>query len=420
MPLFSGIYRRLRVAAAVAAAGLTVAPAASAGVFAPDSVWDAPLADGAPLVPGSSGLVAELRRQAGLPGGTWINTTSYSVPVYTVGRDQPRVKVTADTPYPPLMDAWASVPVPADAQPAAGSDAHMAIYQPATDTMWEFWAMYHAADGWHAAWGGRMDHVSENPGYFDGSYGATATGLPLLGGLIRPDEMAAGHIDHALALAIPQAERGAVVWPAQRGDGVATGANAIPEGTRFRIDPAVDIDALHLQPAARIIAKAIQRYGMIVRDQAGAVVLYAQDPVSLSGDPWPALFNDWPNHLLDGLPWQDMEAVTPSRAAFAVATPCPTPTPTPTPSPAPTTTPAPPPAAPTATPGPVATPTPVKPGPRPTGKGKAQPKAKAAAKRAARKHCARRRRTHARAACRATASAKRKPKHGAKPKAARA
>src|SRR5207253_7504664 len=120
------------------------------------------------------------------------------------------------------------------------------IYQPATDTMWEFWAMYQAADGWHAAWGGRMDHVSENPGYFDGSYGATATGLPLLGGLIRPDEMAAGQIDHALALAIPQAKRGTVVWPAQRGDGVATGPNAIPEGTRFRIDPSVDIDALNL------------------------------------------------------------------------------------------------------------------------------------------------------------------------------
>ena len=36
-------------------------------------------------------------------------------------------------------------------------------------------------------------------------------------------------IDHALALSIPQAKRGEVVWPAQRGDGVATGANAFPK-----------------------------------------------------------------------------------------------------------------------------------------------------------------------------------------------
>src|SRR4051794_6700744 len=142
------------------------APAAAADPFAADSVWDSPMADDAAPVANSAGLVAELRRQAALPGGTWINTTSYSVPVYTVGPNQPMVRIVADTPYPPLQQSWDAVPLPADAHPAAGSDAHLVVYQPSSDKLWEFWAMHQEADGWHAWWGGTMDHVSQNPGYF--------------------------------------------------------------------------------------------------------------------------------------------------------------------------------------------------------------------------------------------------------------
>jgi hypothetical protein len=382
------------------------AVASAAGPFAPDSVWDAQLADDAALVPDSAGLVGELRRQAGLSGGTWINSTSFSVPVYTVGPNQPTVRVTADTPYPPLQDAWAAVPIPAGAHPAPGSDAHMVVYQPSSDTLWEFWAMYQGSGGWHASWGGKMEHVSSNPGYFDGTWGGTATSLALLGGLIRPDELAAGHIDHALAVAIPEAKQNSVVWPAQRGDGVATGAHAIPEGTRFRIDPDFDLDSISLAPAARVIAEAIQRYGMIVRDQAGAVVLYAEDPQTMSNDPWPGLFNEWPNNLLNSLPWAHMEVVTPDRSAFRVTAPTLTPppilppvsTPAPVPPPAHTPEPVAPPVTPVPPPStPVRTPTPT-PAPKPKAPAKAKAKVSAKTRAAitrASTACARARRKHA-------------------------
>ena len=36
-----------------------------------------------------------------------------------------------------------------------------------------------------------------------------------------------------------------VPWPAQRSDGDAVGPDVIPEGTRFRLDPLIDVDALH-------------------------------------------------------------------------------------------------------------------------------------------------------------------------------
>jgi hypothetical protein len=81
-------------------------------------------------------------------------------------------------------------------------------------------------------------------------------------------ELRAGHINHALALAIPHAAAGVYAFPAQRTDGNDRDAGAIPEGTRFRLNPKLDISSLHLPPFTRMVATAVQRYGMIVRDQA--------------------------------------------------------------------------------------------------------------------------------------------------------
>ena len=95
---------------------------------------------------------------------------------------------------------------------------------------------------------------------------------------MRISELKAGHIDHALALAIPAAAFNKFVYPAQRDDGYDKSPNAIPEGTRFRINPKLDIKALHLPLATQIMAEAAQKYGIIVRDQAGALAFSANPP----------------------------------------------------------------------------------------------------------------------------------------------
>ncbi len=244
--------------------------------------------------------------------GPWINTDQYSVPVYTVGPTTPLQHVTLDVDVPSLQAEFDAVPVPAGAQPAAGVDGHMTIYQPSTDTLWEFWVARQAQDGWHARWGGRITRVSTNPGYFEAPFGATATGLPLLGGLITVDELRRGKIDHALAIAVPNTASDAIAWPAQRSDGEAAGPNAIPEGTFFRIDPALDLSTLGLPPAALAIARAAQRYGIVVRDTSSCVVFYAEDPTSLGGDPYGALFEGlYPNQVLEDFPWHALQVVAP-------------------------------------------------------------------------------------------------------------
>ena len=65
-----------------------------------------------------------------------------------------------------MQEAIDAVPIPAGAKPAAGTDRQMVVWQPTTDTMWEFWRMRKQAGEWHAEAAGAMHHVSTNPGHF--------------------------------------------------------------------------------------------------------------------------------------------------------------------------------------------------------------------------------------------------------------
>lgn len=285
-------------------------------LFSPASVWNAPLPFKARLQPGSQRLVealtSEVRREEAANTGPWINFDNYSVPVYTVGAHQPTVRVTLDTYAPALQHDFEAVPIPAGARVAGGSDRHLTIHQPSTDTLWEFWLADKGADGWHARWGGKMTGVSRNPGYFQNPYGASATSLPLLGGLMTIEELKAKRIDHALAIAVPNTAAGRFSWPAQRGDGRTTGPAAVPQGTHFRIDPRVDLAKLNLSPLGLAMARAAQRYGMVVRDTSGCVVFYGEDPITASGRPYDQIFGGaYPNHLLRGFPWEKLQAVAP-------------------------------------------------------------------------------------------------------------
>lgn len=286
--------------------------------FSPSSFWNAPLSRNAPLAESSGAFVGELIRQVH-DYHPWFNTTSYSVPVYVVPADEPTRHVTLDTWGPDLQQAFDVVPIPAGAKAAAGTDESMTVWQPSTNRLWDFWLMHRERDGWHARWGGEMDGVSRNPGYFDhavqtNNWGATATGLPLIGGLVTFADLRRGYINHALAIALVETERADWAWPAQRTDGgtFTPGITPIPEGMRFRLDPHLNIAALHLPRIDRMLADAAQKYGIVVRDKSGSVSFYGQDPVTEPSNPWPAAFdNRYPNQVLALFPWSHLEALRP-------------------------------------------------------------------------------------------------------------
>jgi hypothetical protein len=296
-------------------------------LFAADSVWNARLRDDAALDPSSAQLVAKLRRtvQRSVAEGTgpWIQTSDTSTPLYVVPPDQPTVRVSLHTGWwgASLRRAFAAVPIPARARPASGPDAHMTIWQPSRDRLWELFKARKADGRWHANFGGAIARVSRFPGYYTERawrglskpyWGATATSLPVIAGTMRIDELEAGVIPHALAMNVPYARSNVHSWPAQRSDGTSTDPMAIPEGARFRLDPRLDIDALHLPRLTRMMAVAAQRYGIIVRDQTThAIAFFGEDPTPTGDNPYAGARGFFsgrpPNELLREFPWAHLQ-----------------------------------------------------------------------------------------------------------------
>jgi hypothetical protein len=296
--------------------------AATQPIFAPNSFWYTQIPKDAPVHPNSANFVADFLRQIkAFYGNVGINTVDYTSPIYVVGAD---VATTLVEPWDcqekgyrdkELAKQWLTVPIPHYAQPADGTDAEMTIYQPSTDTMWEFWGARKVDGRWEACWGGRMLSVSKNDGIWPPYYGTTATGLPFLGGQIAVDELRRGVIPHAIGIALVEVERAEIYsWPANRSDGYNSlnVPNRIPEGLRFRLDPGIDVDSLKIHPIAKIIAKAGQTYGFVVWDKAGAIGLRAENAKRFTvlgmPDPYPALWNGTPSYrLLEGIPWERLQ-----------------------------------------------------------------------------------------------------------------
>jgi hypothetical protein len=271
-------------------------------LFAPNSVWNQPLAANAPLDPASRRLSAQFASEAAAEltalTGPFVETYSYTTPIYVVGRYQRLVRVTIDTDQTTswvksLQGASNQVPIPPRARPAAGTDSQITIYQPSTNRLWEYWDLRYLNGVWHARWGGAIADVSASPGYYSSAswggalsvWGASATSLPLVAGTMTLAELRSGHIDHALAVTIPDPRAGVLAWPAQRSDGTGSSAE-LPEGAHLRLDPHLNIPAMHLPKIVEMMALAAQRYGIIVRDQShGDIGFFAEDPTQYGAIP---------------------------------------------------------------------------------------------------------------------------------------
>lgn len=280
----------------------------------------------APISYNSAVLVKELTEQvrSGPGGNAAFNVWRYNTSVVTAAKGQPRVDVSfANCQHKPSTPAglegpggqFTAVPIPVDALPAAGTDAELTVYSPSTDQLWEFWKVQHTEGRWSACWGGRLNQVSRSLGYFQDGFGASASGIATLGGIVTIADARVGRIDHGLALAIVDpAPWNQVSWPAQRSDGSPSSTSAVAEGTRFRLDPAVDVDKLNLSPLGKTIARAAQQYGFIVTDKAGAVSVIAQSGAVAAAkngtDPWGSILGGVASYnVLKGFPWASLQAL---------------------------------------------------------------------------------------------------------------
>lgn len=195
----------------------------------------------------------------------------------------------------PIDRAWADEP--------DGRDAHMVVIDPDGRHAHEFWhlerdqrdgrlkaAAYARVplDGegvWISGDGvTRSTGKPHNPAFETCGWGATrAYGGSSLGGLLVDEDFATDDGPaHAIALALPQTVLGypadgkTVPYPASKDDGRSHGyTGVVLMGTRFAIPPEVDLATLGLQGHHLKLARALQRYGAYVVDQAGRPVFYA-------------------------------------------------------------------------------------------------------------------------------------------------
>lgn len=257
----------------------TLPPLSGQRPYSQDSAWNTPIARDAPIDPRSRDMVATI------DGPLTSDPTQYTFPVYSVDAATPRFVVPSTKHRWTIVDPadatttadQVTVPIPAEARPAAGTDAQMIILDPATGTEWDLWQAERLGEGWTVANGSVYDVRLDG---MPASYGSRGAGIPYLAGLIRPWEIAAGRIDHAIAFAYPGTARDRCVWPASKTDGDDRARFAIPEGARLRLDPTLgeaDFDRLGLSRTGKIIARALQQYGMILVDTSGRPKIYAED-----------------------------------------------------------------------------------------------------------------------------------------------
>jgi hypothetical protein len=269
----------------LAAAEPAAATARPTNEFTRTGPWNTKLPRHVPLAHNSAAIVNNIKLDKDNNFQVWaFNTHTWSAPVYRVGPHTPRLRWTFTNclnlpdPDPVIFQTLAAVPTPPGMLTSQGTDNEVAIYQPSTDTYWDFWrAAQDAAGNWSACWGGKIEHYSRNPGIFSYPQGAVASGLPLGAFLIRIDELRRGHIDHAINILTVRVRPDCVSWPANRTDGDGVGEDLPCEGQRFRLDPAFDVTTLR-SPAARTIARAMQEYGLIMTDKSGSLATQGEDP----------------------------------------------------------------------------------------------------------------------------------------------
>jgi hypothetical protein len=244
-------------------------------VFPSDHVWNVRV-DALPLHPASDAYVASIGADATMHpdfgAGSWEGR-AIGIPFDVVGPGQAGVAVDftyADEsdpgPYPIPPDAFVEG-APGPGQPVADGDRHVLVLEHQSCTLYELFDAERQGDG---SWTAGSGAVFDLRGYAlrpDGWTSADAAGLPILPGLVRYEEVAAGAIRHALRFTAPSTRR-AYVWPARHFASSATDPALPPMGQRFRLR--ADADLSGFSEPALVIARALQTYGMILADHGSA------------------------------------------------------------------------------------------------------------------------------------------------------
>lgn len=255
--------------------------------FAADSPWNQP-------IPSNASFRSDDPRTKSLRSSPafGVNSSQWTIWVWKAKESDPLVTVDVSvhhlTTSSKANPGKVTIRMPSDAHADPANDAHMTVIDPDGKHAHEFWyvkkrngvftAVSYAKVPLDGSGVNVSGYASHNSDYLTYGWGATrAYGGSQLGGLITKGEATQGSIEHAIAVAVPASYLGGrAVWPATSDDQSPDYAGVIPMGTRFAIPPSVDVESLGLSPAHLRLARALQKYGLIVVDKSGSPCMYAE------------------------------------------------------------------------------------------------------------------------------------------------
>ena len=157
-------------------------------------------------------------------------------------------------------------------------DCHLIVVHRPTKTLYEMWRANIVGPSFMGGCGAVWDLTRAYPATLRGDQctSADAGGFPIAAMLFSADEVASGAINHAIRFILPNSRMraGVYVRPASHAGGPTGGPSLPPYGVRFRLRSDFPLASLPTE-GARVIARALQRYGMILSD-GGNIALTAQ------------------------------------------------------------------------------------------------------------------------------------------------
>jgi hypothetical protein len=269
--LFAGQARAVGPYPALGSCSVFPQPPASLSPRAPslptEAAWNQDVSK-APRDPRSSAYIAYVDSH----GGDHLHPDfgsprAYGFPYSVVGPGQPKLPIhyaaygdeSDPGPFPVLSKA------PVEGGNGSDGDRHVLVVDRSACKLYELYRAFFVAKPrphWNADSGTEWDLRSpaRRP---EGWTSADAAGLPIFPGLVRYDEVAAGHLDHAIRVTF-ESTRNAWVHPASHCAGDTSSPAAPPMGLRLRLKAGYGLGGF--SGPARTIALAMKRYGLIVAD----------------------------------------------------------------------------------------------------------------------------------------------------------
>jgi hypothetical protein len=249
-------------------------------VFPADNAWNQDVS-GLPVDPGSAAYINTINLSRQFLHADFGENQSYGIPFVVVPAGQPMVPINF-VEYGSESDPG-PYPIPANAPVEGGGvgDSHVLVLQQGACKLYELYHGVYTGPGWDAGSGAVWD-LRSNALRPAGWTSADAAGLPILPGLVRYDEVAAGAIRHALRFTVQSSQRGYIL-PATHSAGSTTNPSYPPMGLRLRLKASYNISGFTGQ--SRVILEALRRYGMIVADNGSSwFISGATDPGWVDND----------------------------------------------------------------------------------------------------------------------------------------